>query len=218
MKLTIAKYYTPSGRCVQRLEYYDRNEGAKPEDVPDSLLHVFKTKNGRDVIDGRGIEPDMKVEAPELSRLALMIYANNVLFNYVTDYVKTHPSIAPAEQFRLSDEDYEAFKKYAIQDTFTYSTASEEQLMKMQKTIEKENLMDDAKAEYEALMAKITPSKERDLVKFEAQIRQLIENEIVSRYYFQQGRVQNSFNHDEVLKKGIEVLNNTQQYNTILKK
>lgn len=218
MKLTIAKYYTPSGRCVQRLEYYDRNEGAKPEDVPDSLLHVFKTKNGRDVIDGRGIEPDMKVEAPELSRLALMIYANNVLFNYVTDYVKTHPSIAPAEQFRLSDEDYEAFKKYAIQDTFTYSTASEEQLMKMQKTIEKENLMDDAKAEYEALMAKITPSKERDLVKFEAQIRQLIENEIVSRYYFQQGRVQNSFNHDEVLKKGIELLNNTQQYNTILKK
>lgn len=218
MKLTIAKYYTPSGRCVQRLEYYDRNEGAKPEDVPDSLLHVFKTKNGRDVIDGRGIEPDVKVEAPELSRLALMIYANNVLFNYVTDYVKTHSTIAPAEQFRLSNDDYEAFKKYAIQDTFTYSTASEEQLMKMQKTIEKENLMDDAKAEYEALMAKITPSKERDLVKFEAQIRQLIENEIVSRYYFQQGRVQNSFNHDEVLKKGIEVLNNTQQYNTILKK
>lgn len=218
MKLTIAKYYTPSGRCVQRLEYYDRNEGAKPEDVPDSLLHVFKTKNGRDVIDGRGIEPDVKVEAPELSRLALMIYANNVLFNYVTDYVKTHPTIAPAEQFRLSNDDYEAFKKYAIQDTFTYSTASEEQLMKMQKTIEKENLMDDAKAEYEALMAKITPSKERDLVKFEAQIRQLIENEIVSRYYFQQGRVQNSFNHDEVLKKGMEVLNNSQQYNTILKK
>ncbi|MEZ4889249.1 MAG: S41 family peptidase [Crocinitomicaceae bacterium] len=139
MKLTIAKYYTPSGRCVQRLEYYDRNEGAKPEDVPDSLLHVFKTKNGRDVIDGRGIEPDMKVEAPELSRLALMIYANNVLFNYVTDYVKTHPSIAPAEQFRLSDEDYEAFKKYAIQDTFTYSTASRRAIDENAKTIEKFN-------------------------------------------------------------------------------
>jgi carboxyl-terminal processing protease len=218
MKLTIAKYYTPSGRCVQRLEYYDRNEDAKPEDVPDSLLHIFKTKGGRDVIDGRGIEPDVKVEAPELSRLALMIYANNVLFNYATDYKKSHPTIAPAEQFKLSNDDYEAFKKYAIQDTFTYSTASEEQLMKMQKTIEKENLMADAKAEYEALMAKITPSKERDLVKFEAQIRQLIENEIVSRYYYQQGRVQNSFNHDEVLKKGIELLNNSQQYNTILKK
>ncbi|MCO5260143.1 MAG: S41 family peptidase [Crocinitomicaceae bacterium] len=218
MKLTIAKYYTPSGRCVQRLEYYDRNEGAKPEDVPDSLLHVFKTKNGRDVIDGRGIEPDIKVETPDLSRLSLMIYGNNVLFNYATDYYNTHSTIPEADKFTLSDEEYAQFKKFAIEDTFTYSTASEEQLKKIQATIEKEHLSEESKAEFDALMSKVTPSKERDLVKYQDQIKALLENEIASRYYYQKGRVLSSFNHDVILKKGIEILNNTQQYHTILKK
>lgn len=218
MKLTIAKYYTPSGRCVQRLEYYDRNEGAKPEDVPDSLLHIFKTKNGRDVIDGRGIEPDVSVLATDLSRLSIMIYANNILFNYATEYAKNHPTIATADKFTLTDEDYAAFKTFAIKDTFTYSTASEEMLKRMKETIEKEKLTDESKAEYDALMTKITPSKERDLDKYQDEIKALLENEIVSRYFYQKGRVMSSFNHDVILNKGIEVLNNTQQYNTILKK
>lgn len=218
MKLTIAKYYTPSGRCVQRLEYYDRNEGAKPEDVPDSLLHIFKTKNGRDVIDGRGIEPDVPVSAPDLSRLSITMYANNILFNYATAYAKDHPTIVSADQFTLTDEAYELFKAYAIKDTFTYSTASEEILKRMKETIEKEKLTDESKAEYEALMVKITPSKERDLNKYQDEIRALLENEIVSRYYYQKGRVMSSFNHDVILNKGIEILNNTQQYNTILRK
>lgn len=218
MKLTISKYYTPSGRCVQRLEYFDKNEDAKPEDIPDSLLHVFKTKNGRDVIDGRGIVPDIDVEIPDMSRLTAMIYGNNLIFNYSTDYVKTHPTIADAKNFKLSDQEYTAFKKYVLEDDFTYSTASEEQLKKIKETIEREGLDEDAKQEYEALMSKVTPSKERDLEKFQDEIKMLLENEIVSRYYYQKGRVLNSFNHDDILKKGVEVLKNTQEYNTILKK
>lgn len=218
MKLTISKYYTPSGRCVQRLEYFDKNEDAKPEDIPDSLLHIFKTKNGRDVIDGRGIVPDVEVETPDMSRLTAMIYGNNLIFNYSTDYVKTHPKIADAKDFKLSAEEYAAFKKYVLEDNFTYSTASEEQLKKIKETIEREGLDEDAKQEFDALMSKVTPSKERDLEKFQEEIKMLLENEIVSRYYYQRGRVVNSFNHDDILKKGIEVLKNTQEYNTILKK
>lgn len=218
MKLTISKYYTPSGRCVQRLEYFDKNEGTKPADIPDSLLHVFKTKNGRDVIDGRGIVPDISVETPEMSRLTAMIYGNNLIFNYATDYVKTHPTIADAQSFKLSDDEYAVFKKYVLEDDFTYSTASEEMLKRIKKTIEEEGFDNEAKEEYEALMSKVTPSKERDLEKFQAEIKMLLENEIVSRYYYQKGRVLNSFNHDDILQKGVEVLKNTQEYNTILKK
>lgn len=218
MKLTISKYYTPSGRCVQRLEYFDKNEDTKPEDIPDSLLHTFKTKNGREVIDGRGIVPDISVEIPDLSRLTATIYANNLLFNFATDYVKTHPEIAEARAYKLSDEDYALFKKQVLEDDFTYSTASEELLKKMKATIEREKLDEDSKAEYDALMAKVTPSKERDLDKYQDEVKMLLENEIVSRYYYQKGRVLNSFNHDDILKKGIEILKNAQEYNTILKK
>lgn len=218
MKLTISKYYTPSGRCVQRLEYFDKNDDEKAVSIPDSLLHVFKTKNGRDVIDGRGIVPDVEVEIPDLSRLTATIYANNLLFEFATEYVKDHPTVADAKSFKLSEEEYARFKKFVLADTFTYSTASEEMLKRIKLTIERENLHEDSKAEYEALMSKITPSKERDLEKFQKEIKMLLENEIISRYYYQKGRVQNSFNHDDVLKKGLEILNNSQEYHTILKK
>lgn len=218
VKLTIAKYYTPSGRCVQRLEYYDKEDGEKPKEIADSLIKVFKTVNGRDVIDGRGIEPDVTVEEKDLSRLTATIYANNLLFNYATNFYNAHSSIAEAGKFTLSDADYEAFKSYVLKEEFTYSTASEEMLKKMKKTAEDEGFYEDSKAEYDALMAKVVPSKERDLNKFRNEIQTMLENEIVSRYYFQKGRAVDSFRNDDVLKKAIEVLNNSTQYNTILKK
>lgn len=218
IKLTIAKYYTPSGRCVQRLEYYERDLSMKAEEIPDSLLKIFKTKNGRDVIDGRGIEPDVDVDIKDLSRMTATVYANNILFNYATKYVNVHPTIASAKNFSLTHEEYEAFKKYALEQEFTYSTASEEMLKKMRKTAEEEGYYEDSKAEYEALLEKVVPSKERDLEKFEGEIKMLLENEIVARYYFQKGRSENAFNHDDVLDKAIEVLSNSSEYNTILKK
>jgi carboxyl-terminal processing protease len=218
VKLTIAKYYTPSGRCVQRLEYYDKEDGEKPKEIADSLIKVFKTVNGRDVIDGRGIEPDVTVEEKDLSRLTATIYANNLLFNYATTYYNEHPSIAEAGKFALSDGEYDAFKAFVLKEEFTYSTASEEMLKKMKKTAEDEGFYEDSKAEYDALMAKVVPSKERDLNKFRPEIQTMLENEIVSRYYYQKGRAVDSFRSDDVLKKALEVLNNTSQYNTILKK
>ena len=218
IKLTIAKYYTPSGRCVQRLEYYDKESGQKPKAIPDSLIKVFKTANGREVIDARGIEPDITIKEKEYSRLTAMLVGNNLVFNYATDYFYSHPSIAEAGKFTLSDADYEAFKQLAIKDTFDYSTASEEMLKKMRETAEEEGYFDDAKGQYEELMKKVVPSKERDLEKFKEEIKMIIENEIISRYYYQKGKTLDAFRNDDYLKKAIETLKNTKEYNTILKK
>jgi carboxyl-terminal processing protease len=218
MKLTIAKYYTPSGRCVQRLEYYDKGEDEKPKEIADSLLKTFKTTNGREVIDGRGIEPDIKIEEKELSRLTSMIYVNNLIFNFATEYKLENPTIAAAGEFKLSDEDYAKFKNYVIKDTFTYSTASEERLEKLKEIAVKEGYFEDSKAEYEALLKKVTPSKERDLDKFKDEIKVLLENEIISRYYYQKGRAIDEFRTDLFVKKAKEILKNQKEYNTILKK
>ena len=218
MKLTIAKYYTPSGRCVQRLEYYDKGEDEKPKEIADSLLKIFKTTNGRDVIDGRGIEPDLKIEEKEFSRLTSMVYGNNLVFNYATKYHATHSKIAPAGEFKLTDEEFNDFKNFVIKDTFTYSTASEERLEKMKEIAVKEGYYEDSKAEYEALLKKVTPSKERDLDKFKEEIKMLLENEIISRYYYQKGRAIDAFRNDLFVNKAKEILENKKEYNTILKK
>jgi carboxyl-terminal processing protease len=218
MKLTIAKYYTPSGRCVQRLEYYEHAEGEKPKEISDSLLKVFKTVNGRDVIDGRGIEPDVKVVEKEFSRLTGTIFSSNLIFNYATKFHIKYPTIAAAGKFELTDVQYEDFKKYVLGETFTYSTASEEVLKKMKKTAEDEGYYEESKAEYEALLSKVVPSKERDLEKFKGEIKTLLENEIVSRYYFQKGRAEDAFRSDLTIAKSLEILKNKNEYNTILKK
>lgn len=216
MKLTIAKYYTPSGRCVQRLEYYDKTEGQRPAEISDSLVKIFKTSRGRDVIDGRGIVPDIDIKEKDYSRLTAMLSINNLIFDYATDYYFKHASIPSAETFRLSDSDYAQFKEMAIRDTFDYSTASEEMLKKMRKTAEEEGYFADAKDQYEALMQKVTPSKERDLEKFKDEIKTILENEIVSRYYYQKGRILHTFQSDDYLKKAIETLKDTKTYNSIL--
>lgn len=216
MKLTIAKYYTPSGRCVQRLDYYDNADGINPAEIPDSLIKKFKTVNGRDVIDGRGIEPDIKVEKEELSRLTVTVYANDLMFNYATEYVRSHPEIKAARNFQLSDQDYQDFKAFVLKDDFEYSTASEEMLKRMKETAENEGYFADAENEYAALLQKVTPSKERDLEKFKKEIKEMLENEIVARYYYQTGRMEHSFSTDNFVLRAIEVLNNSTAYKEIL--
>ena len=216
IKLTIAKYYTPSGRCVQRLEYYEREDGKRPVEIPDSLVKIFKTKNGREVIDGRGIEPDVAIDQKELSRLAAMIINNNLIFDFASDYYYSHPTIAAAGDYKMSDDEYNTFKTYVLKDDFSYSTASEEMLKKMKETAEAEGYYEDSKKEYEELMQKVVPSKERDLEKFKFQIKSILENEIVSRYYFQRGRAQHSFVDDPSVQKAFELFQNNAEYNTIL--
>lgn len=217
IKLTIAKYYTPSGRCVQRLEYYDRMDDADVTEIPDSLVKIFKTKNGRDVIDGRGIEPDILVEEKELSRLVITLVQNNFFFDYATQFYYNHPEISDAKTFSLTDQQYEDFKAYVLTETFEYSTATEEMLKRMRETAEEEGFYSDAEKEYEALMSRVVPSKERDLDKFKPQIKSILENEIVSRYYYQKGRAEYSFREDDSVIESMKVLKDISKYNTILK-
>ena len=216
VKLTIAKYYTPSGRCVQRLEYYDKKEGEGAEEIADSLITIFKTKNGRDVIDGRGIEPDIEVDKKEFSRLTSTLYSNNFVFDFATDYYYSHESIAPAGDFSLTDAEYEAFKSYVLKQDFSYSTASEEMLKKMKETAEEEGFYEDASSEYQALLEKVVPSKERDLDKFKSEIAELLENEIVSRYFYQRGRAEQAFKTDAYILETMKIFQNLSTYNTIL--
>lgn len=216
VKITIAKYYTPSGRCVQRLEYYDKLEGNRPEEIPDSLIQIYHTRNGREVIDGRGIEPDAEVDPGEFSRLTATIYSENFVFDYATKFYYENQDNPPAQDFDLSEEDYKKFKAYVLEQDFSYSTASEERLKKMKETAEEEGFYEDMQSEYEALLAKVVPSKERDLEKFKSEIKQLLENEIVSRFHYQEGRAVHSFKDDVYLNKAVEIFDNTDSYNTIL--
>lgn len=218
MKLTIAKYYTTSGRCVQKLEYYDKEEGERPHAIADSLIKKFKTKNGREVIDGRGIEPDVKIKEKDFSRLTAMLVNKNFIFNFATQYANNHTSIPDAANFKLTNEEYEDFKKLVLKDTFDYTTASEEMLRKMRKTAEDEGYFEDSKTEYDALFKKLTPSKESDLEKFKTEISNILENEIVSRYYYQKGRTVHAFKTDNFIEKAVSIIQNPQEIHTILKK
>jgi carboxyl-terminal processing protease len=215
MKLTIAKYYTPSGRCVQKLDYYHKKDGDVNE-VPDSLIKVFKTKNGRDVIDGRGIEPDMLIEQEELARLTAILIGKNIIFDFATEFALKNDSITSAEDFKLSNEAYQEFKKTVLATDFDYSTATQNGLEEMMEIAKKEGYDSSIISEYEALYEKVKASKEKDLDLFKKQIIEIIENEIVSRYYFQEGRVLNSFNHDKALQDALKVLKDIKAYNGIL--
>lgn len=208
IKLTIAKYYTPSGRCIQKLDYASRKDGQRPAEFADSLISIFHTVNGRIVKDARGIEPDVTIPLEIYSRLTAMLVIENVIFDFSTQYASKHATIDSAQTFTISDELYTEFKKFAESYDFTYTTASEEMLKKVEETAEEEGYFDKESPEYKALLALVIPSKERDLEKFKPEIEEMLANEIVSRYYYQRGRALQSFNYDKALKKAIETLNN----------
>lgn len=217
VKITIAKYYTPSGRCVQRLEYYDKESGAKPKEISDSLLRKFKTQNGRDVIDGRGIDPDLAIEKEDLSQFSALLFSKNIFFNYATQYRSNYKEIAAADKFQLSDDEYALFKTYVLNAKLNYSTAAQNALKKLKLEAEKEGTFDELKAEYENILVKISPDPAKDLDKYRTEITEMLENEIVSRYYFQKGRTINSFEHDPAVIKAIKTAMDNNSYNAILK-
>lgn len=215
MKLTIAKYYTPSGRCVQKLDYYHKNDGAVDE-VPDSLIQIFHTKNGREVIDGRGIDPDVAIASKKLGRLTATLMMENIVFNYATEFAYKNTDIAEPDNFKLTEKQYADFKEYVAKQTFDYTSRSEDQLKKMLEMAEKEGydeLIDD---EYHALLKKVKGSKEKDLELYKEQIKELLQNEIVSRYFYQNGRVINAFQTDEILEEAKSILKDQKRYNSIL--
>lgn len=216
VKVTIAKYYTPSGRCIQKLDYTNRNTGDKASEVSDSLLNKFKTKNGREVIDGRGVEPEIKIELPDYSRLTATLVAKNIIFDYATQYRFKTDTIAAPRAYELTDADYAAFTQYVLQQDFEYSTASGEMMEKLKKIAEDENYLEDAQSEYAELMKKFEPSKERDLNKFKAEITDILEDEIIGRYYFNSGRIAHSLDDDPYIIEAIKILNDQSRYKSIL--
>jgi carboxyl-terminal processing protease len=210
MKLTVAKYYTPSGRCIQRLDYSHRDqESGKVEAVSDSLVRIFKTMNGRIVKDGRGIQPDVLVEPEEMSHILGGLLDAFIIFDYATVYRQQHASIDSAYTFRLTETDYNGFLQFAMQRSFDYNTHTESLYKELRKVAEEEKYYQGHEKEFDALFKQIEPDKQRDLLKFKSQIKEMIENEIVSRYYYQDGRIKHSMPQDPVLKKAMDVFGTT---------
>lgn len=216
IKITTAKYYIPSGRCIQALDYSHRNADGSVGKVADSLKHEFKTKNGRKVFDGGGIEPDIKTEEVDLSKLAEELLVKNIIFDFASDYKIKHQTIAAAKQFRLSDSEFDEFVKFASTKNFEHHSESEDAIEEFKNQAEKEKYLDDVKAQIDALKAKLKRDKSQDIYHNKKEIKELLENEIVSRYYFQKGRMEADFNNDPDILKALEVLKNKSQYNQLL--
>ncbi len=216
VKVTIAKYYTPSGRCIQKLDYSHRQAGDRADAISDSLLTTFKTKNGRMVIDGRGIEPDLVIPTKEYAILTGTIVLKNILFDYATQFQRTHPEIRDAKSFKVTDEIYADFTAFVLAQDFEYTTASLQLLKDLEEAAQKEESYNPAQAEFEALLAKLKPSKVEDLQKYKAELVPLIEDEIVGRYYYQKGRIIHSLVDDEYINSAIEILNDIPRYKKVL--
>ncbi|MDG2331422.1 MAG: S41 family peptidase [Flavobacteriales bacterium] len=216
VKLTIAKYYTPSGRCIQRLDYTDVNDDGRGTAVEDSLITLFKTKNGRDVKDGRGIDPDVVVEPGMYSRLTGTLIGKSLIFDYATVFRHKFDSIQPAKSFRVSDEVYTDFTNFLKDKNYEYKNESEEYLSAFTDIAKEEKYYEDAKHEIDALRTKLTADKSVDLQRYQDEITELLENEIVSRYYYQNGRIEASVKSDPYIKTAMEILADSARYTQIL--
>jgi carboxyl-terminal processing protease len=216
LKVTVAKYYIPSGRCVQALDYGHRDEEGRVDKVPDSLITAFKTKGGRIVYDGAGILPDIKTGEHKLSNITLALLNKNLIFSYATDYVLKHESIAPVKEFQLTSADYENFVSYLKDKDYSYKTETELVMEELRKEAENEKYFANIKAEYNSLGAKINADKKDDLTKHKEEIKQFLEEEIASRYYFQMGRIGQSVKSDRDIKAAVEVLGNDEKLKGVL--
>ncbi len=216
VKITVAKYYIPSGRCVQALDYTHKDEEGRVDKVPDSLITAFKTKGGRVVYDGAGVMPDMKTEDEKLSLVLISLLNKYHIFNYATNYYLAHKEIAVAKDFKLKDEEYEQFLNYIKDKDYSYKTRSELELEELKKKAEEENYYADIKNEYENLAAKIKSNKKDDLAKNKELIKHFLEEEIVGRYYFQKGRIEFNLKNDKDIAKAAELLKDETKLRSIL--
>jgi carboxyl-terminal processing protease len=217
IKITTSKYYIPSGRCIQALDYSRRNPDGSVARVPDSLTNVFKTRNGREVRDGGGITPDITIPQPTGGTIAFYLMTDNVIFDYVTEWVQQHKEIAPPHKFRLPQSDYEAFREFVKKRDFKYDQLSEHSLLQLKSMMEFEGYMDVAKEEFAALETKLQPNLDRDLELFKEDITSIIESEIVQRFYYKKGVLLHQLSDDKVYDKAVEVLQNQEMYRSLLR-
>lgn len=218
MKVTVSKYYIPSGRCIQALDYSHRDENGRATRVPDSLKTAFKTRNGRTVYDGYGIEPDVEVEQEYMSALSVVLVQKFLIFDYVTQFVKTHPTIASPSQFEITDEIYSDFRQFLAGKEYTYSTSTEKYLEDLKTIAKEEKYLEALDGDIKALEAKLKADKADDLTKYREEISEMLKSEILSRYYYQKGRIEGSLVHDKDVLKAVEILTDKAQYQKILTK
>lgn len=216
LKITVAKYYIPSGRCIQAIDYSHKNKDGAFGKIPDSLIHAFKTKIGRVVYDGGGINPDLTTLPRRFSDLAVSLYGKFLIFDYATLYARKNKTIPPAATFEIDDATYQDFLSYITDKNYTYSTSSEQALERLKKEAEKENYFNAIKEEYDHLKARMDNDKKEDLKKYETQIRELLKMEIVTRYYYQKGKIVSALKHDPDLATAISTLKDPEKYPAIL--
>lgn len=218
LKLTTSRYYIPSGRCIQAIDYSHRAANGAVNRIPDSLTNVFHTAAGRPVRDGGGIMPDSVVKVDSVANIVLYLnpgmITSDVLFNFVTEYTHRHATIDPPEKFDISDEEYENFKRYAKEHNFTYDRQSVKLLDNLKKVAKFEGY--DVAEDIKALEAKLTHNEDYDFEHWKPEIKKLLNNEIMLRYYYRRGLIRNSLNNDKTLDTALDILNNPQEYRKML--
>ena len=220
MKVTTSKYYIPSGRCIQAINY-KHSGGGYLEHIPDSLTKVFYTAHGREVRDGGGIKPDVEIKADTIPNIAFYLSATGqdsteVMFDYVVDYITKHPTIAPAAEFHLTDADWADFKARVIKSGFTYDPVSKKQFDQLVKTAQFEGYYEEAKAAFDNLESKLNHDVAFDLEKHKAVLLQILEMDIIAAYYYQAGAIEAGLNYDRQLKEAERLLKNPEEYKKLL--
>lgn len=216
IKLTTSKYYIPSGRCVQAIDYKHRNEDGSVGRIPDSLTTVFHTAAGREVRDGGGITPDITVKQEKLPNILFYLVNDNLIFNYATDYCLKHPAIPSAEKFKVTDADYADFKAMVKKADFKYDQQTEKILKNLKEMAEFEGYLADASEEFKALERKLRHNLDRDLDHFSKEIKAMIAIEIVKRYYYQRGSIIEQLKDDDDLKEAVKILTAPAKYKEML--
>lgn len=216
MKVTVAKYYIPSGRCIQAIDYSHKNKEGIFGTIPDSLITAFKTKDGRTVYEGRGIKPDIHTDRVDYSNIAMTLYSKYLIFDFATKFRRENSSIPPADKFVITDSIFNSFVSFIADKKYDYKTKSEEALEALRKNAERENYFNAIKSEYDALKTQMQTDKQSDLTKFRSQICELLKQEIISRYYYQKGKIISSLKTDQDIAEAITVLTDQALYKSVL--
>ena len=216
IKITTAKYYTPTGRCIQVLDYSHRREDGSVASIPDSIKKEFKTTKGRTVYDGGGIDPDVVVDNPEASNITQVLYVNGYIFDYGTLYASKHETISDAKTFSLTDAEYQEFVNWIKTKEYNYRSPMEIKLSHLIKESKAERFYNDLKPQIDQIQSKLNETRKNDLITFKDQIKLLLDEDIVARYYLERGQVEVSFKEDPEIKTSIELLTNSVQYRKVL--
>lgn len=218
IKVTVSKYYIPSGRCIQAIDYSHRDKDGNANKIPDSLRTAFKTKGGRTVYDGLGIEPDITIAPEYASNIAIALISKFLCFDYATKFVKENPNIASAKDFEITDEIYNDFIEFLKDKDYNYTTTSEKILDNLITSAKKEKLGENTLKEIELIKTQIAEDKKEDLIKYKEDIKEILLSEIVVRYYNQKGRIEALLKHDNEVKEATKLLYDQKQYNKTLGK